>query len=42
MFEKIKKWYAMGLWSSRMVEQAAAKAVLTQAQAAEILRSEEG
>lgn len=36
MFEKIKKWYKQGLWTAQMVDNAVAKGVLTQAQAAEI------
>ena len=37
MFEKIKKWYAQGLWTETMVQNAVAKGVITEAQAAEIL-----
>lgn len=37
MYEKIKKWYEMGLWTTEMVLQAVEKDVITQAQANEIL-----
>ena len=37
MFEKIKKWYDMGLWTAEMVQQAADKGVITQEQAEEII-----
>lgn len=37
MYEKIKKWYAQGLWSAEMVEQAVQKGVITQVQCNEIL-----
>ena len=37
MFEKIKKWYYMGLWSAEQVEKAVEKGVITEEQAAEIL-----
>ena len=37
MFEKIKKWYYMGLWSAAQVQKAAEKGVITEQQAAEIL-----
>lgn len=36
MSEKIKKWYAQGLWTAAMVEQAVTKGVLTAAEAADI------
>lgn len=36
MFEKIKKWYRQGLWTALMVDAAAAKGVITPAQAEEI------
>lgn len=36
MFEKIKKWYTQGLWTTAMVDQAVSKGVLTQEQAEEI------
>jgi uncharacterized XkdX family phage protein len=37
MFEKIKKWYKHGLWTEKMVRNAAEKGVITEEQAAEIL-----
>jgi len=37
MFEKIKRWYEMGLWTAEMVRQAVEKGVITQEQAEEIL-----
>ena len=37
MFEKIKKWYSQGLWSTEMVEQAAQKGVITEDQRYQIL-----
>lgn len=40
MFEKIKKWYAQGLWTAQMVDQAVSKGVLTQAQGLEIKGAE--
>lgn len=36
MFEKIKKWYAQGLWTAQMVASAVSKGVLTEEQAQEI------
>lgn len=36
MYEKIKKWYEQGLWSTEMVAKAAEKGVITQAQCDEI------
>lgn len=36
MYENIKKWYAMGLWSAAMVRQAVAKGIITEAQYKEI------
>ena len=36
MFESIKKWYAMGLWSDAQVRQAVIKGVITEAQYKEI------
>lgn len=32
MFEKIKKWYELGLWNEAMVERAVGKGLLTQAE----------
>lgn len=37
MFEKIKKWHIMGLWTDDMVKAAVNKGVLTADEAAEIL-----
>ncbi len=37
MFEKIKKWYNQGLWTSEKVMNAVAKGVLTEDEAARIL-----
>lgn len=37
MFEKIKKWYAQGLWTADMVRTAVTKSVITEEQCAEIL-----
>lgn len=37
MYEKIKKWYAQGLWTEEMVLNAVEKGVIKQEQAAEIL-----
>ena len=36
MFESIKKWYGMGLWSAAMVRQAVLKGVISEAQYKEI------
>ena len=36
MFDNIKKWYAMGLWSAAMVRQAVTKGILTESQYKEI------
>lgn len=40
MKDKIKRWYACGLWSAEMVRQAAAKGVLSRDEAGEILGGE--
>ena len=40
MFEKIRKWYYMGLWTAEQVEKAVEKGVITEEQAAEILKGE--
>lgn len=37
MFEKIKRFYTLGLWNPDMVRTAARKGVITEAQAEEIL-----
>lgn len=39
MYEKIKKWYEMGLWTAEMVQNSVIKGILTQAQADEIINS---
>lgn len=36
MYEKIKKWYDMGLWTEAMVDNAVTKGIITEEQAAEI------
>lgn len=38
MYEKIKLWYTQGLWTEEMVKDAVTKGVITEKQAAEILR----
>lgn len=40
MYDKIKRWYECGLWTSEMVEQAASKKVITQDEAKDILGGE--
>lgn len=40
MFEKIKKFYNMGLWTADMVRTAVDKGIITQAQCDEILGTE--
>ena len=37
MYEKIRKWYNMGLWTADMVRNAAKKGVITAEQAEEII-----
>ena len=37
MYERIKKWYAQGLWTKAMVHNAVAKDVLTEEEAEKIL-----
>ena len=37
MKEKIDKWYKQGLWTAEMVQDAVAKGILTEEEAAEIL-----
>ena len=37
MFERIKRWYELGLWTAAMVQNAVAKGRLTQEQADEIV-----
>lgn len=41
MYDKIERWYKQGLWSVEMVQTAADKGVITQAQADKILGKEE-
>ena len=41
MFEKIKKWYLIGLWTEKMVRAAVERSVLTWEEAAQILEQEE-
>lgn len=38
MFEKIKKWYKQGLWTSEMVHNAVIKNIITEEQEKEILK----
>lgn len=37
MFERIKKWYSMGLWTEEMVRNAVDKGVITEEEYDEIL-----
>lgn len=37
MYEKIARWYTMGLWKEKQVRQAVEKGLLSQEQFAEIL-----
>ena len=37
MYDKIEKWYKMGLWSAEMVQNAVDKGLLTEEEAATIL-----
>ena len=37
MFERIKKWYSMGLWTENMVRNAVDKSVITEEQYNEVL-----
>lgn len=41
MFEKIKRWYYLGLWTEEAVRYAAERFHLTQEQADHILKMEE-
>lgn len=41
MYDKIKKWYQMGLWTEAMVINAVKKGVLTQEQSDVILGSDD-
>jgi hypothetical protein len=38
MFEKIQKWFALGLWREKQVLDAVKKGVLSEAEAQEILK----
>lgn len=40
MFEKIRRWHCLGLWSEQMVQNAVTKAVLTSREAESILEME--
>ena len=37
MKEKIERWYHMGLWTEEMVQNAVAKGIISEAEAAQIL-----
>jgi hypothetical protein len=37
MYEKIRKWYMLGLWTTEMVQNSVEKGILTEAEATEIL-----
>lgn len=37
MFEKIKKWYAQGLWTAEMVRKAVDKGIISEEQYREIV-----
>lgn len=37
MYENIKKWFKLKLWSAKMVKDAVAKGILTEAQGKEIV-----
>lgn len=37
MYEKIKRWYTLGLWTAEMVHNAVEKGVITADEAAEIM-----
>lgn len=37
MYEKIKRWYTLGLWTAEMVQNAVEKGIITEEQAAEIM-----
>jgi hypothetical protein len=40
MFEKIQKWYKLGLWKEKQVTDAVTRGALTEAEAQEILSKE--
>ena len=37
MYEKIKRWYTLGLWTAEMVRNAVEKCIITEEQSAEIM-----
>lgn len=37
MYEKIKRWYTLGLWTEEMVHNSVEKGIITADEAAEIL-----
>jgi hypothetical protein len=37
MFERIKKWYRLGLWTADMVRNAVTKGIITEEQATDII-----
>ncbi len=41
MYEKIRKWYTLGLWTEEMVHNAVEKGIITAEQAGEILGIED-
>lgn len=41
MFEKIKKWYLMNLWTKEMVHNALLKDLITESQYNEIIKESE-
>jgi len=41
MFERIRRWYRLGLWTEAMVQTAAEKALLSQEAVVRILEKEE-
>jgi hypothetical protein len=40
MFERIERWYQLGLWTESMVLNAVSKGILTEAEATVILKVE--
>ena len=38
MYEKIKRWYYLGLWSRQMVQTAAEKSIITESEALNIIK----
>lgn len=41
MLEKIKKFYKLGLWTEKMINDAVSKGVITQEEAKNIINNEE-